>query len=160
MIKQVPTEKCEVVVYPRNPGNFGSIRIGGMTRTPEEEYRLCQDIEKDIKRHVDDVETAYVRREYKYQTVDGDEFETKYEALEYLYASEDFRVRGFDYRYERPSDNGVGTSGRVYDFKKVIEEAYDYPWNFEVSEIFSEEEKVFLDNVIKAGLENKQKKAN
>lgn len=157
MIKLKPTNNCYIKVFPRNAGNFGIFRMSGIERTPEEEYELCKEIEKDIKRHVDNIEYTYIDRGYVYVGNNDNEYDNLYEALEDLYAPEEY-VRGFTYRYENPFDNGVGTQGRVYDFKDLIINAYNKPWKFTVTGDLTDLEKEFLNNVIKAGLEAKSQK--
>lgn len=44
-----------VEVTPRHPGDYGICFIGGETRTPEEERRLCEEIAEQIRRHVDGI---------------------------------------------------------------------------------------------------------
>lgn len=157
MIKVKPTNECIVEVYPRYAGNFGWVRISGQSRTPEEEYKLCEEIKHNILRHVDDVEDVSINQKVIYETSDGSEFNTLYEALEHECAPDEY-LRGFICTYKKPSDNGVGSTCRRYSFRDVILEAYEHPWEFKVSGCtLTEYEKEFLDNVIKAGLENKNK---
>jgi hypothetical protein len=157
MIKLKPTNKCEVIVEPRYAGNYSVFRIGGCQRTPREEYNLCEGIKVDIKRHVDDVERVYTKQEYLYE-VDGEEFETFYEALEYKYEPEDIEksiLPTYSYRYKRPNDD-CGSCSSTNDFKKLIEEAYRNPWEFTVNnaeQILTKEQQKFLQNVINVGLE-------
>lgn len=44
-----------VEVYPRSPGDFGFASIGGMSRSEQEELRLCEEIAQQIRRHVDEL---------------------------------------------------------------------------------------------------------
>ena len=55
-VKKTKTN-LRVEVYPSAPWHFGRWVD---TRTPEQEEQLCQDIAKNIKRHVDNVEQARV----------------------------------------------------------------------------------------------------
>lgn len=157
MIKLKPTNECEVIVEPKYAGNYGIFRIGGCQRIPKEEYNLCESIKTDIKRHVDDVGQVYIKQEHLYE-VDGEEFDTLYEALLYKHEPEDIEksiLPKYSYRYKRPNDN-CGSCSSTNDFKKVIEEAYRNPWEFSVSnaeQILTIEQQKFLQNVINAGLE-------
>lgn len=50
-----------VRVWPRDPGDFGCVKLGGVpARTESEEEQLCQQIKASIKRHVADVGTVGV----------------------------------------------------------------------------------------------------
>jgi len=44
-----------VEVSPRGRGDFGFASIGGLQWTPEDELRICKNIEADIRRHVYDI---------------------------------------------------------------------------------------------------------
>lgn len=157
MIKLKPTNKCEVIVEPRYAGNYGVFSIGGCKRTPREEYNLCENIKTDIKRHVDDVEQVYTKQEYYYE-IDGEEFETLYEALLYKYEPEDIEnniLPLYSYRYKRPNDD-CGSRSCTNDFRELIEKAYRNPWEFIVNnadKILTIEQQILLQNVINAGLE-------
>jgi hypothetical protein len=147
MIKIKATNECEVVVTPEKVW-FGE-------RSPEREYQYCKEIENSIKRHVDGVKHTWINQKHVYEA-DGYEFDTLFEALEYLYWDDTYEY--YTYRFKRPSDNGVGTRGTVYSFRELIEKAYKNPWDFTVLEAepeLSERQKEFLKNVIEGGLQDK-----
>lgn len=60
MGKIINKQNFRVEAYPRMPGNFGAIRIGGVTRSVAETEALCESIARDINRHVDGLESVYV----------------------------------------------------------------------------------------------------
>lgn len=152
-IKVVPTNNVTIEVTPRRAGNFGIVRFSGHERTPEAEYRLAKEIENNIKRHVDDIEYTQINQVRLYQDEYGDEYETLYDLLEDHF--NEFRTK-YVYRYERPSDNGVVTQGYTYDFRFLIETAFNNPHNFQVLEgELTEHELQFLNKVLVAAVESK-----
>lgn len=56
-----------VEVYPIDPGNFGIARIGGVTRSEAATMKICEDILRQIRRHVDEFESARVVYTTSYQ---------------------------------------------------------------------------------------------
>lgn len=59
MAKVVKHENFRVVVYPRDPGDFGYAQVSGPARTEAEERRLCDEIMRNIRRHVDGIGHVY-----------------------------------------------------------------------------------------------------
>ncbi len=55
MARTVSRENFRVTVYPRNPGDFGVISFGGVTREEVAWEEFCNDIAADIRRHVDGI---------------------------------------------------------------------------------------------------------
>lgn len=156
MFKRVETNDCEIRINAKSAGDFGFVRIGGMERTPKEEYRACEEILSQIKRHVDGVGWTDIQQGFMYQTDDGEEFEFLYDVLAHLY-DEDGSLPYYSYRYQHPNEN-YGSSGILNDFKDVITMAWNHPWNFELrfdSTLLTEEQQSFLDNVITASLKEK-----
>ena len=47
-------------VYPKNLGYFGNVFVSGMYRTEKEEQKICEEIKRQILRHVDDVGNIYI----------------------------------------------------------------------------------------------------
>jgi hypothetical protein len=153
IIKNKPTNEIVVEVKPRNAGNFGYIRISGESRTAEQEYRLAEEIESNIKRHVDDVEYTNINQQYVYVDEEDNEYNNLFDLLDDHFNETYTR---YEYRYVRPSDNGVGTRSYTYDFRDLIESAFRNPNGFEViSGHLTDEQKQFLNNVILAGAESK-----
>lgn len=153
IIKNKPTNQIVIEVQPRNAGNFGYIRISGRERSVYEEYRLAQQIEQDIKRHVDDVEYTNINQEYVYEDEDENEYDSLFDLLDHYFNEAYVR---YEYRYIRPSDKGVGTRNYTYDFRELIEAAFRNPNGFEViSGHLTDGQKQFLNNVIVAAVESK-----
>jgi hypothetical protein len=156
-IKRIDTNDCEIRINAKSKGDFGFVHIGGMERSPKEEYRECEDILSQIKRHVDGVGWTDIAQKQMYETASGDQFDSLYEALEELY-DEHGSSPIYSIRYERPSDNGTGTRRTFNDFKEVITEAWSNPWKFELQNFstpLTEEQEQFLSNVIAASLKEK-----
>jgi len=150
MINMKKTNVSEVVVIPEKPW----LR----ERTAEEEYRKAEQLKESIERHVDDIGEIFINTKYTYEDEKGIEYNTLYDALAAKYFDADDEY--YEYRYVRPSDNGVGTRGHVYSFKELIEEAYQYPWSFEIKvadQELTKEQNEFLQKVIEAGLQEKSK---
>lgn len=147
-IKRIPTNEVIIEVTPKNAGNYGFFSISGQERSAESEYRLAQEIEGNIKRHVDDVQYTHVIQKAVYQDENGDNHDSIYDLL----ASNFSGWSGYSYRYERPSDNGIGTRSSTDSFPELIEEAYRYPHKFEVTGELTEDQKEFLGKAIGAGL--------
>lgn len=59
-MRMAKRENWRVVVEPRRPGNFGFARIGGMTQSEEQWEADCEELKRQIKRHVDDIEDIHV----------------------------------------------------------------------------------------------------
>lgn len=60
MAKKLNRTDFRVVVYPRRPGNYGWVHIGGVTRSEKESENLCESIKQDIRRHVDDIQNIEI----------------------------------------------------------------------------------------------------
>ena len=60
MPKNDKRDNYRIEVYPRAAGDFGVAHIGSMTRTDAEERALCDEIARDIRRHVDNVGSVQV----------------------------------------------------------------------------------------------------
>ncbi|MEV2907572.1 hypothetical protein ABNF65_02735 [Paenibacillus larvae] len=151
MIKKVATEECVVLVEPE------VLQPYFYQASAEDYYNACESIRESIKRHVDGISYINILRKHEYE-VDGDTFETLYDALEHLFA-EDYQAPIYQIHYEQPSDNGVGTRVTRYSFEKVIEEAWKNPYKFEIklkeSTPLTEEQAGFLNRVINASLAQK-----
>ena len=151
-IELIGTNDCKVVVTPRYAGNYGWVRISGESRTPEHELALCKDIVSDIKRHVDNIEHIEIEQTkvYKYNNT---EYESLYELLncECNVNYEDTFI--VHYKHEKDT---CFCQGR-YDFKEIIEKAYEKPYDFKCDGL-SKEQQEFLDNVIKFSIKLKEEK--
>lgn len=157
-IKRVGTNECEIRITPRSAGNFGFMIIGGESRSAHQEYRLCEEIVENIKRHVDDIGYTYIEQKTSFETDDGGKFESLFEALEHLYDEEGCGTM-FEYSYKRPNDK-YGTRSRTNSFERLIEEAYNNPWDFEIHKGNStHEQALFLWKVVEASLHEKMPKA-
>ncbi|GIO13566.1 hypothetical protein J19TS2_31210 [Cohnella xylanilytica] len=152
MIKKVPTNDVEILLQAKSAGDYGFFQIGSMGRTPEQEYRACEEIVSQIKRHVEGVGWTYIQQNHVYETEDGEQYESLYEALEHLFDAEGCSSV-YEVRYVRPSDQGVGTRRRPKSFEELIETAYLNPHSFEVvSGQLSPEQQKFLNRVLEASL--------
>lgn len=60
MSRTVTKAEYRVEVYPKHPGDFGGIFIGGMSRPDDETRAMCEEIARQVKRHVDGVGSASV----------------------------------------------------------------------------------------------------
>lgn len=148
-IKLVGTNECEIRVEPIKIGDYGVFFISGMERSPEDEYILCQEIESQIKRHVTNVGHTYIHQKHVYETDDGVQHERLYDALEHLFDEDGGLLPRYSYTYERPGNKGVRTVGHAYDFRDLVEEAWENPWNFTVTGTpLNDRQKKFLDRVI------------
>ncbi|AIQ34206.1 hypothetical protein R50345_05940 [Paenibacillus sp. FSL R5-0345] len=157
-IKTIETNECEIQINARNAGDFGFVRIGGQSRSPREEYRLCEEIVGNIKRHVDDIGWTNIHQKQMYETEDGEQFETMFEALEHLYDTEGCGSY-FEYRYKHPNEK-YGTRSRANNFEKLIVDAYANPYNFElVRGELTPEQTMFLWKVVDTSLDDKLPKA-
>lgn len=154
MIKKVKTNNVEIRINAKSAGDFGFMRIGGMERTPEKEYQECESILREIKRHVDNVGWSHIGQMEIFQTEDGEEHETLYEALSHLHDVED-ALPTYRYRYQKDTDQ-YGCAGTTNDFKTIILQAYSAPWNFTVTGAeLTDAQQLFLDNVLTASLVEK-----
>lgn len=146
MIKIVPTNSVTVEVTPSDPW-FGQL-------TADQAYRNGQNIADQIRRHVDGYQNIYVDQKSAYVDEEGREFESLYDALEYWF-DEDGALETYEYRYERPSDNGVGTRGRTTSFKELITSAWNNPNNFSIlsGPPLNEAQDKFFRKVIDAALD-------
>jgi hypothetical protein len=157
-IKRVATNECEIRITPRNAGDFGFVRISGESRSANQEYRLCEEIVDNIKRHVDDIGFTYIEQKPMYETEDGEQFETMFEALEHMYDTEGCGSY-FEYTYKRPNDQ-YGTRSRANNFENLIVDAYANPWDFElVRGELTPEQTMFLWKVVDASIDDKRTKA-
>ncbi len=153
-IKRVATNECEIRITPRNAGDFGFVRIGGESRGAHQEYRLCEEIVANIKRHVDDIGHTYIDQKTSFETDDGGKFESLFEALEHLYDEEGCGTV-FEYSYKRPNDK-YGTRSRTNNFERLIEEAYNNPWDFELHcGDLTPDQTLFMWKVVDASLDEK-----
>lgn len=151
-IKLKPTDDVIVEVTPRSAGNYGIFSVSGQHRSPEDEYSLAKDIEDDIKRHVGDVQYTNINQRMVYEDEEGNEYETLFELLD---VNLDSAVIPYRYRYERPTDSGVGTTGHTYNFKELVETAFNYPYKFTViSENLTNDQQEFINKVVEVGLES------
>jgi hypothetical protein len=123
MFKLVPTNQVLVEVSIKQPYLYDL--------DPETARRKGCVMEDQIHRHVDDWEDTSVKQKYVYRDSNGVEHETLYDALEYWF-DEDGALEGYEIRYERPQDNGVGSRTKLSSFKEVIEEAWNNPNKFEI----------------------------
>ena len=57
-----------VVVYPRNPGDFGFARISGQDQSEDEWRRDCESIANQIERHVDGLPSAGCKTAVEYDS--------------------------------------------------------------------------------------------
>ncbi|GIP10435.1 hypothetical protein J1TS5_26050 [Paenibacillus macerans] len=148
MFKMVPTNQVTVEVTPSVPW------LGQLTA--DQAYRDGQNIADQIRRHVDGYQNIYVDQKFAYVDSDGIEFETLYEALEYRFDAEG-ALETFEIRYERPSDNGVGSRQKTRSFQEVIEEAWKNPHKFEVvsGPKLTEAQEKFLKKVLEESLVHK-----
>jgi len=51
-MRSIQKRNFRVVVEPRDPGDFGFVRIGGQTISPNERERQCEKIASEIRHHV------------------------------------------------------------------------------------------------------------
>ncbi|MFW5438867.1 hypothetical protein [Paenibacillus apiarius] len=146
MIELIAINECEVIVE--------ALSHWSGERTPKEEYRACEEIKEQIGRHVDGCGNIRIQQKYAHEIEDGTKFDTLYEALEHLFDGNGCAPE-YLIRYERPSDNGVGTRRIVSRFEDVIEEAWENPHKFGLlpgSTELTLEQIEFLDRVLKAAL--------
>jgi len=66
MTKKTIRSNIRLEVYPRDAGDFGIARIGGVYRTEQEEYDLAKSIKAQIQRHVDDVGSVNIVSDVDY----------------------------------------------------------------------------------------------
>lgn len=148
MLHKIATNDCkvEVTVEKRWIGE----------RSAREEYRKCEIMVDEIKRHVDDVGHVFIEQKYVWTDDRGYEWDSLYEALEELYDEEGVRET-YTLRYERPSDDGIGTRSTVNSFEKLIEAAWQTPWNFEyiTGPVLTASQRIFLSRVIDESLKLK-----
>lgn len=147
-IKMIPTNEVTIEVTPRSAGNYGMFSIGGQERTPESEKQLANEIEREIKRHVENVEYTCVMQRKEFQDEDGNNYESLFDLLDSNFNA---TVVSYSYRYERKSDNGIGTSGYTNSFPELIETAFKNPFKFEAKNL-TQDQKVFLAKVVETGL--------
>ena len=60
MGKYTDREDYRVVVIPRQPGDYGIARVGGIERDHKQWLSMMEEIKRGIKRHVDDVGGIYL----------------------------------------------------------------------------------------------------
>ena len=158
MIKKVKTNSVEIRINAKAAGDYGFMRIGGMERTPEQEYQECEKMLAEIKRHVEGIGWSHISQSEIYQTDDGEEHETLYEALTHLFDEED-ALPNYRYSYKKDTDQ-YGSAGTTNDFKEIILKAYSTPWNFKVTgTMLTEVQQLFLNNVLTASLAEKSEVA-
>lgn len=152
LIKMIPTNEIVIEVEPKHAGNYGFFSISGESRSPEDEYSLAQLIESNIKRHIDDVQYTNINQKRIYEDEVGNEYDTLFDLLDNNFNETSHPYR---YRYERPSDDGVGSSGSTYNFKELIETAFHHQHNFTVtSENLTDNQLEFINKVIEVGLKS------
>lgn len=148
-VKCVYKNSSHVRVTPEMPVNI-------LTQaSPEKTIRYCKELKSEIERHCD-VDECEVVTEYAWE-YDDMQFDSLYELLQHALIEGELNEPWFTYRYERPSDDGIGSRGTVYSFKELIELAFDNPWNFTVIESYptlAPESQEFLNKVIAFGLKN------
>lgn len=142
------TNNCEIVIAPKNAGDYGCFRIGGMSRTPKEEYYLCQDIIDNIKRHIDDIGYIGIKQETIYE-FDGQEYDSIYDAMFSMFSSENTQERYWNIQGKRREDEQYPSSTYVYSFKELIEWAYENPYCFKIEygEITEDEQRMLTEIV-------------
>jgi len=144
-IKRVPTNNVEIRLNANSPLSF--FRFG---RSPDDEYKVCESIVSQIKRHVDGVGWTHIDQRHVYETEDGNQFDTLYGALDHLY-NEHGVGSYFEVRFVRPSDNGAGTRTRPKSFEELIETAYRNPHEFTVERgHLTLDQQIFLNRVLEA----------
>lgn len=150
LIKTIPTNDVEIRINARSAGDFGFMRTF-IERSPQDEYRVCEEIVREIKRHVDGVGWTHIQQKHVFETEDGSQYDTLFEALEYLY--DDGSAPQFEVRFVRPNDKGIGTATRPKSFDQLIETAYKNPHEFSVVRgNLTTNQKLFLDRVLEAAL--------
>lgn len=150
MFERVPTNEVRVEVTVKRPWLFDI--------DADHAYRKGRAIKEQIERHVDDVDDVTVIQEFTYRDSFGIEHESLYDVLEYLF-DEDGALEKYEFTYERPSDNGIGTRSRTDSFKELIEEAWKNPWKFELvsgPKLTTEQEK-FLARVVDAAMDQQMR---
>lgn len=152
-IKRVPTNECEITVLPRSAGDYGIMRISGRERTPQEEYNVCDELKREIKRHCD-IGHISVSQKHNYQTEDGSEFEELYDAIENIIQPEEFVEPRYFVR-AKSSEKDHFTSMTAYSFRELTEIAYRYPYEFSYNKSWTkaidEPELDFIANVCEIG---------
>lgn len=143
----VETNNCYVIVEPRRHGNFGCFSISGLSRSAAEEKYLCKEIIQNIKRHIDDIKTPYIKEEYVYE-FDGITYESIYDAMYSILDEDEALDFGGSVWGKRCSTDEHGVVSKVDSFKDLVEWAYDYPYEFSFGGILSENERNFLNRVI------------
>lgn len=149
-IKMIPTNEVVIEVTPRLAGSFGMFSIGGQERAPEAEKHLADEIERQIKRHVENVEYTCVIQKREFQDENGNTHETLFDLLD---SNLNESVVSYSYGYERKSDNGVGTRGHTHSFPELIETAFKNPYKFKAKGL-TDNQKAFLEKVVEAGLDS------
>lgn len=148
MFKFVPSADVHVEVSVERPW-FSEM-------TPDQARRKAEDIQNGIRRHIDGISGVHVIQKYVYVDQNGWEHESLYDALEGWF-DEDGALEKYEFVYERPSDNGIGTRSRTDSFKELIEEAWKNPWKFELvnGPKLTPAQQKFLTKVIDAALDQK-----
>lgn len=155
MIKKVITNECRVIVEPKSAGDYGFMHIGGVKRSSDQEYRLCCEIEREIKRHVDNVGWTNVEQVELYVDEDHGEYERLSDLLEAKFA--EYSLDYWKVRYQH-NKNGDYHSCNLYDFREVIEYAWRYPNGFEVKQLngfdLRKDQVELIDKIVKESLIN------
>jgi hypothetical protein len=148
-IQSVATNDVVVEVTPTRSRNFGFIRTNGEEQSPEAEYNKAVDLERQIKRHVDGYEAVDIVQKRIFKDEHGDTHNTLFELL---YNNLSDSTIEYTYRYERPSDNGIGTRGTTYKFDELVEIAFKNPNKFQIiSGELTDTQINFLSKVVQHG---------
>lgn len=158
MYKMIPTNEVIVEVYPEQYSGW----FNREEKSADRMYQDAKEIESNIKRHVDGVDSIHIIQKHKYQDKEtGNTYDSLYEMLEDKYAEDNLEY--YSFAYKRPSDNGVGTRSYAKSFRELIEEAYRNPFDFnlikECSSRLTEEKEKFLNKVIEESLKLQTQKA-
>lgn len=120
-----------------------------------------EELEKQVKRHCENVGSTSIQGKMVYVTDDGEEHESKYDAIvhEVEYDGDD-PIKVYRYSYYRLHDgfcksanspNGmvrIGTGGAGTDFRDLISDAADNPHEFRLRCELTDAEQKFLDFVL------------
>ena len=88
---------------------------------------ICDEIKKDIERHIDNVQSVYIEQEMIYE-FDGQGYKSIYDAMSDIFKYD----IGWTLRGKRKGES-IFSSSRADTFKELIENAYQYPYDFEFS---------------------------
>lgn len=145
-IKTVPTNKVLFTIDMKEPFY--------RELSPNEALEQAEQIKRDIERHVDNIERVWIKQIDAFETADGTEHKSLFDALVNEFDGVEVK-EGYQARYERPSDNGVGSRTAWMTYEEMIETAYQNPWNYTIvaaTTPLDDDQKAFLQRVIDAGL--------